>query len=42
MPYSKLGMVGGGKISINDIYKELDQASDVYFNKFREVIEQDL
>ena len=42
MPYSKLGMVGGGKISINNIYKELDQASKVYFNRFQEVIEQDL
>lgn len=42
MPYSKLGMVGGGKISINNIYKELDQASKVYFNRFKEVIEQDL
>ena len=42
MPYLKIGMVGGGKISINDIYKELDSAKDVYFNKFKQVIEQDL
>ncbi|MBU3015685.1 phosphoribosylformylglycinamidine synthase subunit PurL [Poseidonibacter lekithochrous] len=39
---SKLGLVQGDKISINDIYKELDSASDVYFNKFKNVIEQDL
>ncbi len=42
MPYTKLGIVGGGKISINDIYKELDQAKEVYFNRFKQVIEQDL
>ena len=42
MIYSKLGLVGGGKISINDIYKDLDQAKDTYFNKFQRVIEQDL
>lgn len=42
MVYSKLGLVGGGKISINDIYKDLDSARDTYFNKFKRVIEQDL
>ena len=42
MAYSKLGLVGGGKISINDIYKDLDKAKDTYFNKFQRVIEQDL
>jgi len=39
---SKIGAVNGDKISINDIYKDLDAASDVYFNKFKQVIEQDL
>ena len=39
---SKIGLVQGDKISINDIYKELDKVSDTYFNKFRSVIEQDL
>ena len=39
---SKLGLVQGNKISINDIYKELDSASDTYFNKFKRIIEQDL
>ncbi len=42
MPYTMVGLVGGGKISINDVYVELDQAQDVYFNKFKQVIEQDL
>ncbi len=42
MPYTKLGLIGGGKISINDIYIELDQAKDIYFNKFKQIIEQDL
>ncbi len=39
---SRFGIVQGNKISINDIYKELDAASDTYFNKFKRVIEQDL
>ena len=38
----KAGKVAGDKISVNDIYMELDVAKDVYFNKFRQVIEQDL
>lgn len=37
-----IGAVSGDKISINDIYKDLSAASDVYFNKFKQVIEQDL
>ena len=40
--YSKIGQVTGDKISINDIYKELDKVSYIYFNKFKQVIEQDL
>mgnify|MGYP003571711299 CR=1 FL=1 len=40
--FIRLGFVGGDKILINDIYKELDAAKDVYFNKFQQVIEQDL
>ena len=39
---SKIGQVTGDKISINDIYKELDKVSYVYFNRFKQVIEQDL
>ncbi|MGM0518695.1 MAG: phosphoribosylformylglycinamidine synthase subunit PurL [Campylobacterota bacterium] len=37
-----IGAVKGYKISINDIYKDLDAMSDIYFNKFKQVIEQDL
>lgn len=40
--FIKIGAVQGDKISINDIYKDLEAASDVYFNKFKQVIEQDL
>ncbi|MGA1933440.1 phosphoribosylformylglycinamidine synthase subunit PurL [Arcobacter sp. YIC-464] len=40
--FTKIGTVGSDKISINDIYKDLDAMSDVYFNRFKEVIEQDL
>lgn len=36
-----IGRVGGDKIIINDIYKELAAVSHVYFNRFKEVIEQD-
>ena len=37
---TKIGVVKGNKISINDIYKDLDKVSDVYFNRFKQVIEQ--
>ncbi|RBQ28084.1 phosphoribosylformylglycinamidine synthase subunit PurL [Aliarcobacter vitoriensis] len=36
-----IGKTGGDKIIINDIFKELDKLSQVYFNRFKEVIEQD-
>ena len=36
-----IGKTGGDKIIINDIFKELDNLSKVYFNRFKEVIEQD-
>ena len=38
----KAGKVAGDKISVNDIYMQLDAAKDTYFNKFKRVIEQDL
>ena len=38
----RLGLVGGEKIIINDIYKELSDTREVYYSKFRQVIEQDL
>ncbi len=40
--FTKLGLIGGGKISVNEVYVELDKAKDIYFNKFKQVIEQDL
>ncbi|MCT7488436.1 phosphoribosylformylglycinamidine synthase subunit PurL [Aliarcobacter cryaerophilus] len=39
--YVAIGRTGGDKFSINDIFKELDNLSKVYFNRFKEVIEQD-
>ena len=38
----RLGLVGGEKIIINDIYKELSDTRELYYNKFQQVIEQDL
>lgn len=38
----KIGKVKGDKISINGIEKPLDEARDIYFNRFKQVIEQDL
>lgn len=39
--YIKIGKTGGDKVIINDIFKELDKLNKVYFNRFKEVIEQD-
>jgi len=36
-----IGKTGGDKILINDIYKELKNVSNIYFNRFKEVIEKD-
>ncbi|MDY0321660.1 MAG: phosphoribosylformylglycinamidine synthase subunit PurL [Arcobacteraceae bacterium] len=38
----RVGTVGGDKIKINDIEADLTSVSKVYFNRFREVVEQDL
>jgi len=40
--YTKLGVIKGDKISINDVCMDLDKAKDIYFNKFKRVIQQDL
>lgn len=40
--YTKIGTVGGDTISINDVTISLENAKDIYFNKFKKVIEQDL
>jgi phosphoribosylformylglycinamidine synthase len=39
---TKIGTVGGDTISINGIKKPLSKASDIYYNRFKEIIEQDL
>jgi len=36
-----IGKTGGDKFIVNDIFKELDKLSQIYFNRFKEVIEQD-
>ncbi|AXH15647.1 phosphoribosylformylglycinamidine synthase II [Malaciobacter mytili] len=38
----EIGIVEGNTICINDISISLEAASDIYFNKFKKVIEQDL
>ncbi|QOG12824.1 phosphoribosylformylglycinamidine synthase subunit PurL [Arcobacter sp. FWKO B] len=38
----RVGTVGGDKIKINDIEADLTNVSKVYFNRFKEVVEQDL
>ena len=38
----EVGTVGGDSIKINDIAVSLEDASKVYYNRFKEVIEQDL
>jgi len=40
--YVSAGKTGGDILSVNNLYKKLDGISDIYFNKFQEVIEQDL
>ncbi len=40
--YICAGKTGGDVLSVNSLYKKLDNISDTYFNKFKEVIEQDL
>jgi phosphoribosylformylglycinamidine synthase len=38
----EIGKTGGKRIQIDDIVMSLDEAKDIYFNRFKEVIEQDL
>ncbi len=37
-----VGKTGGDTITVNSLYKKLDGLKETYFNKFKEVIEQDL
>jgi len=38
----EIGVIGGNEVEIDDIKISLEQLKDIYFNKFKEVIEQDL
>ena len=40
--YSCIGKTGGDVLSINSLYRNMDKVKEVYFNRFKEVIEQDL
>jgi phosphoribosylformylglycinamidine synthase len=42
MMYNVIGKTGGDVLSINSIYRKMDKVKDIYFNKFKEIIEQDL
>ena len=42
IPYNVIGKTGGDVLSINSLYRKMDKIKDVYFNRFQEVIEQDL
>ncbi len=38
----EIGVVGGNKVEIDDVEISLDKLKDIYFNTFKEIIEQDL
>jgi phosphoribosylformylglycinamidine synthase len=38
----EIGVVGGYEVEIDDIKIDLEKLKDIYFNKFQEIIEQDL
>jgi len=38
----EIGVVGGDEVVVDDVKISLDNLKDIYFNKFQEVIEQDL
>jgi len=40
--YSCIGKTGGDVLSVNSLYRNMDKVKEVYFNRFKEVIEQDL
>lgn len=39
--FLNIGKTGGDKFILNDISKDLNKLSSIYFNRFKEVIEQD-
>ena len=40
--YGCIGKTGGDVLNINSLYRNMDKVKDVYFNRFKEIIEQDL
>jgi len=40
--YGCIGKTGGSVLSVNSLYRNMDKVKDVYFNRFKEIIEQDL
>jgi phosphoribosylformylglycinamidine synthase len=42
IPYTKIGKTGGDKFICNEISRPLDTLQNTFFQKFQEVIEQDL
>ena len=42
LPVVEIGSVGGGKVRINEVGKELEALKSIYFARFAELIEQDL
>ncbi|MEA3513131.1 MAG: phosphoribosylformylglycinamidine synthase subunit PurL [Campylobacterota bacterium] len=40
--YGCIGKTGGDVLLVNSLYRNMDKVKDVYFNRFKEIIEQDL
>jgi phosphoribosylformylglycinamidine synthase len=40
--YIPIGKTGGDVLGINSLYRDMKKVKDIYFNKFKEIIEQDL
>ena len=40
--YGCIGKTGGDVLSVNSLYRNMDKVKNVYFNRFKEIIEQDL
>jgi len=38
----KIGKIGGDKIKINDVEFNLDDAKNIYFNRFRNIMKNDV
>ncbi len=40
--YGCIGKTGGDVLAVNSLYRNMDKVKNVYFNRFQEIIEQDL